>query len=195
MMERRANTTGPWIPGKASRLEWAAPGDPDQLLVRQGVQENGAHLFVMYLPVSAGGTRVKTLVECYWPDEMRAGSFNQLDPRQKQDFQDGGPVVWSSLELEGTVRLGGSQPGSVNVFFALCEPMIEEIRRNNRNARSELRRSHSATDLKIEIENALEAKEDALMSEWTDMYVDAYEETAKFALGKPRVSQYMKERK
>ena len=194
MMERRVDDIGPWIPGKASRLEWAEPGDPDQLLVRQGVQENGAHLFVMYLPVRVGGSTVKTLVECYWPDEMRAGSFNQLDPRQREDFKQGRIVVWSSVELEGTIRLGGSQVGSINVFWSLSNPMIEEVRRNNRNARSELRRSYSGTDLMLEIERDQEKKEDALMSDWTDMYVEAYEDTAKFAMGKPRVSQYVKER-
>jgi len=189
-MRECRESTGPWIPGKASRLLWCDPGDPDQLLVREGVQEYGVHLYIMYLPFEVGGTQIKTLVEVYWPDELRDGSVHHLDPRQRQDFHEGRPVVWSSLELNGTVRIGGNELGAINAFFALCTPMIEEVRRNNRNALKELRRSHSAADLKLEMEATLERDENEKMAAWADHYVEAYEDTEKFALGKPRISMY-----
>jgi len=183
---------GPWIPGKAARFELPDRGDPDLALVRGGVQEGAPGLYVMYLPFTVGGAKVKCLVEAYYPEDLRPDTWNEVDPRQRTDWVDGRLVALHTIDIAGTFKVGGSTMGSVYAFMNLNEVMIEELRRNNRNARTELKRKSSTHARELELRNAIEANEEKIIDNcaFVDAYVEAHENTkAKLT---PTVSQYQR---
>jgi len=172
------HTEGPWIPGLAARFEWADPDDPDIATLRAEAQDGGPHLFILYTPVTLHASRVKVLAEAYYPADMQAATWEMLDPRQHADWQDGRLIVISTVPLKGTFRTNGNRPGSVNAFFRLTTDMMEELRRNNRNARRELKRKASAVYHKQELKSAIEEHERkaAENSEFADAMVSAYKD-------------------
>lgn len=180
---------GPWIPGRAARFQMPRKGDPDVERLRDGVQEGAAHLYVLYLPTMAGGSNVKVIAEAYHPDQLQPGTWFMVDPRQRADWQDGKLVVIGTKAVDGTFKVGGKHPGSVHAFFNLTEAMLAELRRNNRNARRDLKRKASAAYLEQEIRNAQEEADHkvAMESDFADAYVDAYKDTRE--MSKPHVYQ------
>lgn len=192
-MVRGRDVDGPWVPGAPVRFEWLPEDHPDEKMVRERVQDGGVNLFVLRLPVSIAGTDVKVLAVGFYPDELQSASWHMCDPRQQVDWNLGGLVVLKTLELNGTFEFGGGHLGSVNCYMGpLTDEMIAEIKRNNRNARQDLKRKMTASYLEQEIRNAKEAEEERKMEEsgFLDAYTEAYLDTERHVRGNPFVSGY-----
>ena len=183
---------GPWVPGRNARFEWAEEGNPYEQRIRESVQDGGKHLYVLRLPFVVGGSPIWVLAEAYYPSEAQAGTWFMIDARQRLDWKDGRPVVISTVPLAGTFKVGGDAQGSVHGFFQLNDVMIEELCRNNRNSKQDLRRRTSVAARHEEITDHLSAAEEQKIrdSGWEDAFVAAHEDTQNFALGKPRSSGY-----
>lgn len=153
---RHNNEVAPLVPGSSSaRFVWPAPGDSDVERIRSDVQEGGPGLYVFYMP---DGTR-KALVEAYYPEGIRDAFFEQeLDPYRRADCRLGRLVA-------------------VNVIRILDSPVdqrtIQEIRRNNRAARRELKRMSTSGDRLREINDGQAADTDRAIQTYQDAYVDA----------------------
>lgn len=215
-MVRDRNDPGPWIPGMPVRFNWAPEKDPDTEMVRGMVQDGGTNLFVLRLPTFLGGSEVKALVVGFYPDELHAASWSLCDPRQKMDWQMGRMVVLKTLELDSFFSMSfqrdmtGFRPGDetkpdiewhvlprgegqVDCYVGpLNWDHIEEIQRNNRSARADLKRKSTSVYLEQEIKNAVEDAENKVVedSEFVDAYTDAYMSTRQLVKGNPRVSMY-----
>lgn len=177
----------PLIPGTFWRFQTLDPNH-DQEVIRREVQEGGPHLYVFGLPFMAGGTRLKALVEAYHPWEMRPAYIEQmLDPMRMADLQDGRLIAINTIPVRGTTALPLGV-GRVHAFVRLTPQMVTEIRRNNRNARGHLRRTHSKVDWKLEHARVKEEEEAPIFEDFADAYEDAFRESKEHALGKPRIS-------
>lgn len=154
------------------RYSWLPGDDPDVQRVRNEIQEEGHGLFV----VALGDTGVKALIEAYYPEDIRPAYYKlHLDRHRKHDHDMGRLVAVREIFQ----WLGEMHP-----------LMLEEIRRNNRNARSELRRAYNPDQYVRDMENAEEEQTRLNTKDFEDFYADAYRESLKFALGTPRVSGY-----
>lgn len=153
----------PLIPGSRFRFEWPDYDDPDVYRIRTEVQEGAPGLYVLRSP----DRNMKAIVEAYYPEGIRHSFYeNELDPYRRADYQDGNLVVvhvWRVITREIDNRI------------------LDEIRRNNRSARSDLKRSASAHDRLLEMRNRREEEETASVEvrEFLDMYTDAALETRK----------------
>lgn len=177
-MVRHASDPAPLIPGTLLRFRW--PSDPsDTEVIRSTVQESGRGLFVLEAPMPAGGTTVKVLAEAYYPEDVRASYFENMDPFRKADSSMGRLIVVSTLDLKGTIQVG-SGVGSFFGYIDLTSPMLDEIRRNNRNANSRLKRNASREYWMQERENLREAEEAKVFDEWAEAYTHMYLEGAKY---------------
>lgn len=178
----------PFVPG--TRLRLREPGDRSlQQMVQDNVQEGGVGLYLFALPfVARNGLRPLVLAEAYFSSDLRSGTWNQLDPMRRADWQDGRLVVLKTLSLADTFQIGGSSPGAVNAFWRLTYPMLEEVRRNNRSARADLKRTSTAYDRSLELANAQEADEAPIFKAWDELVEDAARETVNHAFNQPRVS-------
>ena len=170
---RYPNDPGPLWPGKLDlRFTLADRRDPDLIRIRENVQEEGTGLFVAHL----GGSGVKALLEAYYPEGIRNRYYEkQLDRYRKVEVNMGRLVVVGQVtmwegELDGRI--------------------LGMVQRNNRNARRDLRRSHSAVDHRIALEDDLAAKEKAAYDRFTDFYTHAALDTHKFGMMKKHISQY-----
>jgi len=187
---RRTDDPAPWVPGMAARFEWPDGSCQDSVdMVRERVDGGGVGLYVLRLPFTLAGTPLLSLVEAYYPDQIRDGSWRMLDPRQKADYQDGRLVVLFNPPLEGTFVMGRGT-GSLNVCTRVTEGMVTELRRNDRAARSDLRRSSPASYRRKELDEMHRQEEEDKIGPMANLYEDAYKESLEFALGKPRVSMY-----
>ena len=214
-MVRDRHDPGPWIPGIAQRFRWMPEDDPDVKMVRERVQDGGRNLFVLRLPPSVAGSDLKVLAVGFYPDELQSASWTLCDPRQREDWGMGRMVVLKILELAGMTTMsfgrdmadhapGDTRPSegwhigvqvgpSLKAYVGpLRQDHIDEVVRNNRNARADLKRRSTASYLEKEIQNAVEADEEKkiMNSEFVDDYVDRWESTRHHALGNPRVSLY-----
>lgn len=178
---RYKNDPAPLIPGTLLRFRW--PSDPhDTEAVRSRVQERGRGLFVLEAPMPAGGTPVKVLAECYYPDELRVHYRREgLDPFREADARMGRLVCVNTLPLRGTTRIGKGH-GSFHGYTRLTEGMVLELRRNNRNARAELKRSSVGSYRKLELRDALDADDEEVYDEWSEAYAQAYIEGGTYAV-------------
>ena len=163
---------GPLWPGKSDlRYTLVEGGDPDLRRVRENVQEGGVGLFVVHL----GGSGVKALIEAYYPDNIREAYFEKsLDKYRKSESRQGRLIAISQISF---------WHGELDMRI------INMVQRNNRNARRDLRRSHSATDHRIALDNDLAAKEQEAYDNFEDFYTNAMVETHKFGMGKKHISQ------
>lgn len=183
---RRPHDPPPFIPGTNVRFEWPDADDPCVKMIRERVQEGAPGLFVLCTP----GSRIKVLAECYYPDEMRDATWTMLDPPRKADWQDGRLVCVTTIPVRGSFNLGGGRRGSFHAIREVTLPMVEELRRNNRAANSNLKRSSTASNRKQALEDAENERFEEASQEFADFYTNAYLDTEKFAMGKPRVSMY-----
>ena len=215
-MVRDTNDPGPWIPGIEQRFRWVGESHPDQVMVRERVQDGGKNLYVLRLPPTVAGSEVKVLAVGFYPDELQSASWTLCDPRQREDWTLGRMVVLKTLGLNGFFSAnygrdmsgfnpgddtlpekkwwfeGGSR-GSVDCYMGpLDDASIAEVVRNNRNARADLKRKSTASYLAKEIENALEEKENKAINDsgFLDAYTEAYMDTEHIVRGNPRVSMY-----
>lgn len=142
------------------RYSWLPGDNPDVVRVREQVAEGGKGLFV----VALGGTGVKALIEAYYPEDIREQYRKTLTRYQVADFEMGRLVAVSELFQ----------------WVGELHPLrITEIKRNSRNARRDLRRSHSQEDHKIALRNAEEDRVASTVDDWSSSYADAMAETVK----------------
>jgi len=214
----RDRSQAPWIPGAGIRFDFLPAYHEDVQLVRERVQDDGNNLYVLRLPLTLGGSEVKVLAVGFYPDELHSPSWNLCEQYQRSDWQDGRLIVLKTLELSGfapvsfTRDLTNHNPGdklkdmewhvgpvaagtlgSVSAYVGpLNDRHIEEIQRNNRSARSKLKRRANAEYLKQEIAAAQEASDERKIAEsgFVDAYEDAHKETLHYAKGNARVSGY-----
>jgi len=170
---RYPDDPGPLWPGRPDlRFTLVDRSDPDLIRLRQDVQEEGRGLFV----ARAGGTGVKCLLEAYYPEDIRpAYADKQLDRYRLAEFKMGRLVVIAR---------------HFNWFGEIDPVMLDQMRRNNRNARKDLRRSHSPTDHRLALERDLAEKEKAAYDAFEDFYTHAMIDTHKFAMAKKHISQH-----
>lgn len=185
-MIRRRHDPPPFIPGTDVRFEWPEPGDPDVAMLRERVQEGAPGLYVLKLPM----LDLKVLAECYYPDELRDGMWRNFDPMRRADWQDGRLICMHTLNVDGAILVGGGRRGSVHAIRHLSDQVVEEIRRNNRSARRDLKRNSSATARRQELDNAEEDLTRRVSRDFEDAYAHAFAESMDFAMDKPRVSMY-----
>jgi hypothetical protein len=184
---------GPWVPGKRARFEWTETNNPDKQRIRDSVQDGGKHLYILRLPFYVAGTQPKVLAEAYYPHEAQSATWTMLDPRQQEDWDQGRLVVIATVPLGGTTRIGGNSPGAVDAYFGeLTQPMLDELQRNNRNSKKDLKRNVSAHAMELAIRDAQEHEEEQRVADmgWGDSFVEAHEDTKKFGMNKPRISGY-----
>jgi hypothetical protein len=143
------------------RFSWPDRYDPDVQRIRTEVAEGGKGLYIMRM----GGTGVKAVVEAYYPEDIREKYFlKNLNRFQKTDYCMGRLVA-------------------VNVLFQYVGEIhpahILEIRRNHRNARADLKRSHDFESYVAALHEEEERRIAPALGRWSDFYTDAYSETVK----------------
>lgn len=156
----------PLVPGSLTRFRWPEPGDPEVRMIRERVQESGKGLYILRAPYPDA----KVLVEAHYPNGMRPHYIdNHLDPYRKEDVQMGRLVV-------------------VRVFDDIKPPdqpldmrHIREIRRNNRNARGDLRRQSSGHARRLALEDRRRKEEQPVFDRWNSFVKQAKADTRKFA--------------
>jgi hypothetical protein len=154
------------------RYSWLPGDDPDVQRLRCEVQEEGRGLFVL----AAGDTGVKVLVEAYYPEDIRPEYYHTSLDRYRKHEHDMGRLV------------------AINEIFSWVGEMhplhMEEIRRNNRNARKDLKREHNPDAYEREARDIEDEQTRINSEDFNQFYADAYAESLKFAVGTPRVSGY-----
>jgi hypothetical protein len=152
------------------RFRWPEYGDENVAQIRTKMQESGRGLFVLRTPQGDNA-----LVEAYYPVDIQQGYAGRwLDERQLADFADGKLVVVGD-DL-GPARRPLRWSGR------LSERLITELRRNNRNTRSDLKRQVNATYTKLELEDRMAEDEAAAFSRFADFYEQAMSDTVKFGM-------------
>lgn len=156
---RDYNESPPLVPGSRARFRWPEKGDRDVERIRSDVQSGAPGLFVLGMP---DGQR-KAIVEAYYPEGIRSAFYeSELDPMRREDHQNGRLVAVNVLRVfEGD----------------LDQRLIAEIRRNNREARSDLARTSSAHSRRLAIEDEHEAEFAREADEYGDAYAHAAMET------------------
>ena len=141
------------------RYSWPAGDDPDVVRIRTEIAEGGKGLWVMRL----GETGMKSLVEGYYPEDIRSLYYERhLNRFQKADMNMGRLVVVGEI---------------TNWFGELPPQAILMIRRNHRNARRELKRAYNMEAHKKALLDAHDAEDEKAMKEWQDFYTDAVIQT------------------
>lgn len=177
---RHKHDPAPLIPGTLVRFRW--PSDShDTEVIRSRVQERGRGLFVLEAPRTMAGTPVRVLAECYYGDEIHPSYWKQLDPFRTEDARMGRLVCITTLPLRGTQSIGTGF-GSFNGYIRLIPGMVREIRRNNRNARSHLKRQTVASYRAQEMRNRRAEEEEPIYEEWAERYAQAYIEGGTYAV-------------
>jgi hypothetical protein len=149
----------PLVPGHSVRYVWPE-GDGELALIRSEVQEGGKGLFVVHSPYDR---RVKVLIEAYYPEDIRPEYYEgQLDPMRKAEYGDGRLVCIAEVG-----RWVGEIPRHV----------VETLKRNNRNARSELKRKASAYDRRLEMDRLQKDEEEVIHAEYEEAVRNAEIET------------------
>lgn len=171
---RYPNDPAPLWPGTKDVRMIMAPGDdPDVQRIRREIQNEGKGLFVVY----AKDTGLKALIEAYYPEDVRPHYFKDwLDPYRKYEHRLGRLVCINHQVIGWAGELHGL--------------LIEEIQRNNRNARRDLRRSHSKVGHRIALENKLAEEERIAYDRFEQFYTNAVIDTHKFGMAKKHVSQH-----
>lgn len=157
----------PLVPGSQDRFTWPCEWDEDVQLLRDGMQESGKGLYV--LRFRSG----KIVAEAYYPEDVRAAYFaEQLDPVRQSDYRCGRLVVvgYPLTMPNGRPRYIGDDGIS---------SILTVLRRGNRNARRELRRSYNPQQWRLELDDVKDAEyqkaDDA--TGFSGSYVDAWKET------------------
>lgn len=187
----RRDEDGPIIPGSSRRLLFCEAGDESVRRIREEVQEGGAGLYAFRL-FSDGGERV--IAEAYYPEDMRPATYRTLSPAQRVDFADGRLVIVGVPSFKGTASVGEGF-GSVQVApFGVTDPVIREIRRNNRAARIVLKRQSSVHARALAIDDDQRQRDERVAHDigFADAFVDASLEAIK--VSKPKISTYIQGR-
>ena len=161
----------PLVPGTIRRFSWPEPYDPDVVMIRNNVQEEGKGLFVLPLPIGEG----KCVVEAYYPEDIRGDyALTGLDPYRRHDMGAGHLVV-------------------IHILWTLAReltwPQIAEIRRNNRSLNRDLKRMATASYQKLALTDDHDARDAKVLNNFSDWYEEAMRDTVKFAMT-PHSGQY-----
>ena len=179
-MVRYPHDPAPLIPGSLHRFRW--PRDShDTEVIRREIQDRGRGLFVLEHARTVAGTPLKVLAEAYYGDEIRPGYFQNLDSARQEDARMGRLVIVAVLPLRGTFRVGKGL-GSFPAYLWLTGDMIEEIRRNNRSARSDLKRQSSAVHRRQALEDIQRQKDERVLDEFAEDHVARDLEVLKYAV-------------
>jgi len=188
-MIRDRHDAPPLVPGSAIRFKWPQPFDSDVEKVRTGVQERGRGLFVLRAPFG----EAKCLVEAYYPHEITANyAESVLDPLRFADMRQGRLIVVGNPRFRETMKVGEGV-GSFRVLGpkGVTPTLLEEVRRNNRNARSHLKRNANPMYAKQELNDIIHQREQEAFDRWEDFYADAWKQTVKFALPEKRTNHFV----
>jgi hypothetical protein len=164
---RNYNAPPPRIPWSLKRFDWPDRYDADVERIRNGVQNEGLGLFVLRTPDNR-----KAIVEAYYPELIKPRFYEtMLDPARQDDLHNGVLVVVDIWRI-----LDGPIDGKI----------IDEIRRNNRNFRSDYFEVGSSHSRKLELQRRRDEREmnQPEVRRFLDAYADAGLETNK--LRKPR---------
>lgn len=155
---------------------WPVENEPDVALLRSYMQEQGRGLYVLRMPTGDA----KVLVQAFYPDEISslfAGS--ELYGTQLADYKDGRLVVTDELALwRGPLdpyrelkKLTG-RGGTVRLV---------EFKRNNRNARLDLKRQSDGGFRAQELSTALEGEGEQEIEDLSREVGQAFGEELDFA--------------
>jgi len=166
------------------RYEWLPEGDPDVRSLRDGVQEGGPGLYLVWCPIRWR----KVLIEAYEPWELRLPDYRKpqrefvgfghpggpvvtmseaLDPYRYTDFRLGRLVaIGERAVLEGPsgwlVPDGGRpMPGGSSFPTRLDTRLLTVLRRNNRAARDRYERKAHGSSARERFREGLDDLEDA----------------------------------
>jgi hypothetical protein len=168
---------GPLIPGTTRRF-YLPDDDRDQRVIEREVQQGGKGLLVVHDP-SKHQYPAKTLIEAYSGEDIRGHFFElNLDPMRKSDYRRGELVCVGDL-TDSFVWTGDIPP----IY-------IEVLRRNNRAARRDLKRTSHDAYRKLELEDHHARQEAAVTAEYDSHVEYAARETVKAAA--PKISTYIK---
>ena len=172
-------TEGPRIPGTTARF-LIPDDDYDQKVIEREIQEGGHGLMVVHHP-GKYAYPAKTLIEAYSGMDIREHFYElNLDPARQADHNDGKPVCVGDLSDSFVWT------GDIPWIY------IEVLRRNNRAARRDLKRTSHDAYRKLEMDNHHERTEAAVAKEYDEHVAHAASETVKAA--KPKISTYIKGR-
>lgn len=134
--------TPPYMGGGVPvRYRWPDKGSVAVRAIREHVQEGGRALYCLYDPILES----EVLVECLYADEIWNSEYRRpggnLDPFQYDDFQRGGLVALIPFPSGGPAH-EKRWPVPNDLALALA---LMEIRRYNRSARSDLKRTATAS--------------------------------------------------
>lgn len=157
----------PLVPGSLTRFRWPDEWDEEVRMIRERVQERGRGLYLLKAPYPDA----KVLVEAHYPLGMRDTYIeHHLDPFRKEDVRLGRLVV-------------------IRVFDDIKPPdqklnmnHIREIRRNNRNARGNLKRQSSGKHRKLEMEDRRRQEEKPVFDRWNNFIQQVKVDTLKYAM-------------
>ena len=147
----------PYVGGGVKvRYRWPDKASPTVRKVREEVQERGRALYVLFDPILG----CEVLVEALYADEIWNAAYRRqhsgmLDPFQYDDFQRGGLVTLIPFPSGGPIH---EARWPVPNERALADA-LSEIRQFNRSARSDLKRTVTASYHAQELENEARADE------------------------------------
>jgi len=189
---RFPNDPGPLLPGTQKRLRWPTRDNPDVFRVRQGVQESARGLFL--LSMQSG---IQVLAEGYYPEDWQASQSRNIDRFTLNELQQGRLgimgirfFIFNGLDsavygIPANIEDGG--PIKMKIGDVLLE-----VKRNNRQARSLLRRTYDVASWKLEEATDRESEEESILARIADASHDAMNQTEK-AMGKKRGSIFIRD--
>ena len=178
------------VPGSAKRFRWPQPGDPDVYRLRTEIQEGAPGLFLLYLTTGVG-----VLVEAYYPDEWKPSQVGHIEKYTRSEIANG---RLGAMGIRFFI-FNGFDSGEYGVPVPLEEGsngttikmkrgnVFAEVRRNNRNARSELKRAYDRYAWELEEGDLQTAAERGAEDRLDDAFQNAVRETEK-QMGKKRGS-------
>jgi hypothetical protein len=148
---------------KRMRWRWPLPGDPRVAKMRRRVQDGGRGLYMLRPPPRlepAGGGDTYCLVEGYYPDELGSAYWRQVDPWRREEWRMGRMVVLNTGWYKA--------PTVFNARDTDFDLLLDEVRRNNRNARRDLRRQVHEPYARQAMANRQQEEEDEVLDETAD---------------------------
>jgi hypothetical protein len=140
---------------------WPDRNDHDVRLVREYIQERGRGMYVLRRGLG------KSLVEAYYPIEVRAQFVGTLSGPQLADYKEGRLVVVKEL-----LRYDGP----------LTHQQLFEFKKNNRNSRRDLKRHATASYHKQDIDRSLEGEGDDHVDMLTEEVGEAFGDAVGYAM-------------
>lgn len=183
-MNRYPSDPGPLVPGKTERFDWIPDNDSDLVRLRADLVEGGKGIWMFGMP----GTDTRVVAEAHYPEDIRDRYYEtSLEPRRRHDVNMGrlvcvGVLFIMPFSLDSCVYM--TPPDSYGNVKWRRGWMADEINRNNRNARRDLRRTLDATSHRLAMDDMHQQEEDAVFATYDEGVEDAVKQT--LDLGKPK---------